>query len=176
MASSTENVKLGVCSVKFNNVDLGYTKGGVEVDVSTTTKKVTVDQFGESEINEIITGRSIKVKVPLAETTLENLVAIMPGATLVTDSIDPTKKRVDVTNGVGTSLLALAQELRLHPTDLPAGDLSEDLVINKAMTPGAMQFAYKVDDERVFNCEFTGYPDAANGNVLYSVGDTTATA
>jgi hypothetical protein len=80
--SDTRNVKLGTCTVTLDGVDLGYTKGGVEFSVTTSTKKVMVDQFGDSEIDEIIMGRSAKVKVPLAETTLENLVRIMPGATL----------------------------------------------------------------------------------------------
>jgi hypothetical protein len=52
MSSNTKNVKLGVCTVLYKGVDLGYTKGGVEVDVTTSTKPVTVDQFGESVINE----------------------------------------------------------------------------------------------------------------------------
>ncbi len=78
MASSTENVKLGVCTVLFDGNDLGYTKGGVEVEVATTTHEVKVDQFGETPISELITGRTVTVKTPLAETTLENLVAIMP--------------------------------------------------------------------------------------------------
>lgn len=85
MPSNTENVKLGVCSVTFGGVDLGYTKGGVEVEVVTETKKVMVDQFGNSEINEYIIGRTCKAKVPMAETTLQNLVRIMPGAQLITD-------------------------------------------------------------------------------------------
>jgi hypothetical protein len=81
--SDTKNVKLGVCTVTFDGVDLGYTKGGVEVEVQTETKQVTVDQFGTSPINEYIMGRSVMARVPLAETTLENLVRIMPGSTLV---------------------------------------------------------------------------------------------
>ena len=57
MSSNTENVKLGVCSVTFDGVDLGYTKGGVDVTIATTTKEVMVDQFGQSEINEYMKGR-----------------------------------------------------------------------------------------------------------------------
>lgn len=173
MASSTENVKLGVCSVKYDNVDLGYTKGGVEVDVSTDTYPVTIDQFGESVINEYIMKRNVKVTLPLAETTLDNLVKIMPGATLVVDDLDPTKRRVDVTNGVGTNLLSIAKELVLHPIDLPANDLSEDFIVPLAATAGALKFAYKHNEERIFNTEFTGYPDSTT-KVLFKVGDKTA--
>lgn len=90
MASDTKNVKLGVCAISFDGQDLGYTKGGVEVSVSTDTHEVNVDQFGKSTVNEIIMKRNIKVKVPLAETTLDNLVNIMPGATLVSDGAKAT--------------------------------------------------------------------------------------
>lgn len=85
-SSSTKNVKLGACRITYDGKDLGLTKGGVEVDVTTETHPVTVDQYGESIINEYITKRNIKVSCPLAETTLENLVAIMPGAKKIDDA------------------------------------------------------------------------------------------
>lgn len=282
MASDTKNVKLGVCSINFDGKDLGYTQGGVEVMVTTDTHEVEVDQFGKTIINEIIMKRDVKVKVPLAETTLENLVAIMPGATLVSDgakatgtitiatqptngqtiivngktitfktaptgpadvliganaagtatnlaavlnaSVDPaiavadysaaasvvtvtygqrgvlgnsftiatgtagasvtvsgatlsggvavTKARVDVTTGVGTSLLSIAKTLVLHPTANAATDLSDDFVVPLAATAGALQFSYEVDKERTYPVEFTGYPDG-QGKLFY-VGDPTA--
>jgi len=289
MASNTKNVKLGVCKVFFDGVDLGYTKGGVEVTVKTDTHKVNVDQFGKTSINEYIMGRDVQAKVPLAETTLENMVAIMPGATLtevggtvasgsftftsaapanndsitvngvvftwktvpvvgvetdlpiaathtaaatalavvlnastnpliaaasyvaaggvltikwgsqlgyglvgkvglegnafttvkvtgtniavagatLTGGTDATSKKVDVTTGIGTDLLSIAKELRLHPTAKAADDFSEDFVVPLAATAGALNFAYKLEDERVFNVEFTGYPDSVTGKLFY---------
>lgn len=172
MASDIKNVKLGVCKVTFDGQDLGYTKGGVEVSVKTETHKVMVDQFGKTPINEYIMGREVQVKVPLAETTLENLVKIMPGATLLTDGVDPTKKVVNVTTGIGGNLLDVAKTLVLHPIGKPDADKSDDFTVFKAATAGALQFSYKLEDERVYSCEFNGYPDA-NGK-LFAVGDTTA--
>lgn len=90
MASTTENVKLGVCSIIYGGKNLGFTKGGVEVEVATTTYELKVDQTGETPIGERITGRTVTANVPLAETTLENLVEIMPGATLVTNGVKAT--------------------------------------------------------------------------------------
>jgi len=289
MASNTKNVKLGVCQVFFDGVDLGFTQGGVEVTVTTETHKVNIDQFGNTTINEYIMGREVMAKVPMAETTLENLVTIMPGATLsaiggtvATGSLtvatqpasgdtivvngatvtfrtaltgegnealigsnaagtatnlaaalnastdpkiaqasyaaaagvvtvtfgsqlaygnggkkgadgnaftlatgtagakvtvsgatlaggtDPTGQSVSVPTGVGNNLLDYAKELRIHPVGKPLTDKSEDFVIPLAATAGAMNFAYKLDTERVYNTEFTGYPDA-NGK-LFSVG------
>jgi hypothetical protein len=66
-------------------------------------------------------------------------------------------------------LLAIAQELRLHPINKAAGDLSEDFIIPLAGTGGALNYAYKVDDERVFNVEFTAYPDPVTKK-LYTFG------
>lgn len=262
---NTANVKLGVCNIRFGGIDLGLTKGGVEVEVSTDTHKVMVDQFGESEINEQITKRTVKVTAPLAETTLENMVSVMPGAVLVdsgtkqvytideptpvndalytvtvndvdyeyTADADATEaeiiagladainlsgacpmvasttvdsliltarasgvtnvvstsggtlagvetvaavagaKRVDVKNGVGTDLLAIAKELVLHPISLPFADRSEDFIIPLASTAGGLNFAYKMDEERVYNVEFAGYPNS-NTSVLFKFGDPAA--
>ena len=172
MASDIKNVKLGVCKVTFDGQDLGYTKGGVEVSVKTETHKVMVDQFGKTPINEYVMGREVQVKVPLAETTLENLVKIMPGAALVTDSVDPTKKVVNVPTGIGSNLLDIAKVLVLHPIGKPDSDKGDDFTVFKAATAGALQFSYKLEDERVYSCEFNGYPDAQGK--LFAVGDTTA--
>lgn len=289
MASNTKNVKLGVCQIFFGGVDLGYTKGGVEVSVSTETHEVMIDQFGKTKINQLIMGRDLKVKAPLAETTLENMVAIMPGATMsttggtvasgtitiasnpatgdtvvvngvtitfkttaaaanevtiggtpaataaalaavlnlsndpklaaatytaagaivtvtygnaliygmvgmkgtegnaftlnagtagvkvtlsgatLTGGTEPTAKYVDVNTGVGVDLLSIAKELRLHPINKTDSDLSEDFIVPLAGTGGGLNFAYKVDDERVYNVEFSGYPDPATKR-LFLIG------
>jgi hypothetical protein len=170
MASDTSNVKVGVCKVFFDDVDLGYTKGGVEVTVKTDTYKVNVDQFGKTTINESLIGREVMAKVPLAETTLENLVAIMPGAVLVPSGGGATNPVVTVPTAIGTELLSGAKELRLHPKSLPDNDKSEDFVIPLANTAGALTFAYKLEDERIYNVEFTGYPNPTTG-LLFQVGD-----
>lgn len=279
MASDTKNVKLGVCKVFFDGKDLGYTQGGVEVTVKTDTHKVNIDQFGKSTVNEYLMGRDVTVKVPLAETTLDNMVTVMPGATLFTDGVaasgtvtiasQPTAgqtivingrtftfrstspaagevliganaaataanlaaalnsstdttvsiasykvagaavsvmygargaagnaftlatgtaaaavttsgatltggvessfARVDVTHGIGIDLLSIAKELRLHPKSKLDNDKSEDFVIPLAATAGALTFAYKLENERIYSCDFTGYPDPGTGK-LFSLG------
>ncbi|MFM0095677.1 hypothetical protein PQQ87_08690 [Paraburkholderia nemoris] len=289
--SDTKNVRLGVCTVTYNGVDLGYTQGGVEVTVKTDTHQVNVDQFGKTPINEYIMGRSVEVKVPLAETTIDNLVQIMPGATMSTvggtvaqgaitvgsdpvagetvivngitftwqttpvDSTDvqigstaaacatnlanvlaasqdpaltvasysantsgvvtilygppslygstgepgtlgnsftlsngtsgaavtvsgatlsggtdPTQKSVSVSTGIGTDLLSLAKPLRLHPVDKADGDVSDDFVVPLAATSGALNFAYDLEKERIYDVTFTGYPNAATGQ-LFTIGE-----
>jgi hypothetical protein len=274
MASSTENVKLGVCNVLFDGVDLGFTKGGVEVEVATSTKEITVDQMGETPIGEIIMGRTVQATVPLAETTLDNLVAIMPGSELVSDGskasgtvtfstaapvdgdkitlagvdftyktspinlndmaipatiaaaaaalaakinanaidyvakavgpvvtvsaknrgtagnvslgktfattanvavvsltggVDATKAQVKVSTGVNINLLRLAKTLVLRPKGTSGED---DFTIYRAMCPGALNFAYQFDNERIFSAVFKGY--AGSDASLFAVGDVSA--
>lgn len=170
----TENVKLGVCTVTFDGNDLGLTKGGVEVEVATETYEVMVDQFGNSPVNEYILARTVTIRVPLAESTLENLQKIMPGTTIVTSgSIPNLKKRADVQNGTGLNLLDYAEKLVLHPKALPSTDKSEDFIVPLAATSGAVSYAYKLDEERIFNVEFKGYPNATTG-LLFQIGDESA--
>lgn len=269
MASSTDNVKLGVCTVEYGGVDLGYTKGGVEVEVATETYKVMIDQFGNTPVKEYITARTCLVRVPLAETTLEVLTQIMPGNTLVDnatknvwtvteaapaasteyiltvngtnysyttdasptatelvdgfvtvinadgarafdaqnstdtlvltarvsgvsysvaesaastgtfDSVTETtpaasgSKRVDVTTNVSADLKAGSSTLKLHPIAAGANK-NDDFIVPLAATGGAVTYAYKLDEERIFNVEFQAYPDDTQGGLLFQVGDESA--
>jgi len=279
MASSVDNVKLGVCTIWYDGVDLGYTKGGVEVEVQTTTHEVKVDQFGETPIAELITGRTVSVKAPLAETTLENIVAIMPDSELVSDGVkaagavglhdnpadgnkvtfggsgsghapfsltfktatsgnydvltgaskeesttnlvakineflgnnydvtladpttihikakqagvagnmpvvktganiivspiaggvDTTKAAVRVKSGININLLNTAKILKLRPVGTNGED---DFTIYRAACPGALNFAYQTDNERVYQADFKGY--AMEDGSLFAIGDTKA--
>lgn len=167
MASNTKNVKLGVCNIFFDGEDLGYTKGGVEFSVTTETHKVEIDQFGKTAINEYIMGRACTVKAPLAETTLQNIAKLMP--TLAGLGVEGTvDQRVGIDSGVGVDLLATAKMLTLHPLNKKLWDYSDEIIVPLANTPGAMQFAYQLDNERIFNTDFTGYPDPQTGMLFFA--------
>lgn len=282
MASNTNNVKLGVCRVIFDGVDLGYTKGGVEVSVATSTHEIQVDQFGDTPIGELITGRTCSAKVPLAEVTLDNLLRIMPGATLTQnggvkasqtvtfstaapsnndavtignftytfktapaantirelaipgtfalaaaaladainrDTANPfsatvaagvvtvtaddfgtiwngltvskvgtniavggattagganvTKMKVSVPTAISLDMRSVAKELVLHPADRNDADRTDDFVIPLCAPSGGLEFAYRLNEERVFNVMFKAYPNSQT-NELFIVGDKTA--
>lgn len=175
MASDVSNVKLGPCNVTWGGVNLGYTKGGVEVEITTAKKKIMVDQFGETEVNEYIMGRTVVVRVPLAESDLQLLVQVIPGSTLVTDAVTPTKIKLNIPTGVGTSLRDLADVLLLHPTNELTTYKAEDLTIPLAAPSGDLSFAYRHDEERVFMIEFVGYAENLTG-LLAVFGDASAVA
>lgn len=169
MPSSYENLEMGPCSVTYKTTDLGLTKGGVEVEFATEVTPITVDQFGDTVIDNVIKGRSVKVKVPMAENDLEKLAACVPGSTL----IGTTTKKLIVKAAVGTSLRALAGPLILHPVAAAAGDKSKDVTINLASVKGDFSFAFKHDDQKVFAVEFEGFVDLTSGE-LFEMGDPAA--
>jgi hypothetical protein len=171
--SQVQNVRLGACNVMFGTVDLGLTKGGVNVTISTQTKAITVDQFGQSVMNDFIMGRSGTVKVPMAESDLVKLQVIIPGSVLITDHLDSTKKKLTIPTATGTSLIATALPLVLHPTANASGNKSEDITIPLANVTGNISFDFQAENERIYNVEFTMYPDPSTGLML-TVGDVTA--
>lgn len=169
--TNADNVQLGTCSVTFDTADLGLTKGGVEVSVSTMTYKISVDQFGATEINEYITGRTCSVKVPMAETDLTLLAKVIPDSVLVSGAAE----KLTVKTSTGKSLRSFAGELVLHPIALASTEKNQDFVVPIAAPKGEMTFAFKLDEERIYNVEFQGYPDLAT-DILYVIGDPAATA
>jgi hypothetical protein len=169
MPTSYENLEMGACNVSFKGTDLGLTKGGVEVEFGTEVATITADQHGDTAIDDIIKGRSIKVKVPLAENDLTKLAAVFPGSTLV----GTTTKKLVINAGTGQSLRALAGALILHPVANAAADKSGDVNVPLAMCKGDMQFSFKHDDQRVYAVEFNGYVDL-DTKVLFVLGDPAA--
>ncbi len=139
----TESVKLGVCAVIFDGADLGLTKGGVEVEVSTMSHEITVDQFGETVIGEIITGRKVSAKVPLAETTLDNLVKIMPGAVLVSDGAFATGTITVSTVPVNNDSVTI-KGLTLTFKTTPVGPY--ELAIPATVAAGAIAIADRINN------------------------------
>lgn len=166
MASDTRNVKLGVCKVFYDGNDLGYTQGGVEFSVNTMTHKVNVDQFGKTTINETIIGRECTIKTPFAETTLQNMQALLPNLSLTLEG--SLIQRLGVDTGIGVSLLETAKMLTLHPINKKDWDFSDEVIVPITNTPGQLTFAYDLEKERIFNTEFIGYPDPASGALFYA--------
>jgi len=163
------NVKLGTCSVTFNNVDLGYTKGGVSVSYSTESVEKTVDQE-DAPIGEIITKQSFEVKVPMAEYDLQKFETLLPDATLTIDNLDPNKMKLELGGGAGTDLLALAAELVIAPL---GGGANDQIVVHHAVPIPNIEFSFEKDNVRVFEVTFKALK-GQNGFVTF--GDPTASA
>ena len=163
------NVKVGVCSVLYNGVDLGHTKGGVEVTYEQMYKDVSVDKYGETTVEKYLTGEKLTVKVPLAEFTIANLRVAMPQ----TEFAGAANKRITVGQNAGVSALADAAQLVLHPTS--EGTRAYDIVLHKAVATGTVTLQHKIDEEKIIEVTFEGLLDETKsaGNYLGLFGDST---
>jgi hypothetical protein len=163
------NVKLGVCSVKFAGSDLGHTKGGVTVSYEAKTHEKTVDLYGETPVDINVIGESLKAIVPLAELTIANLGIALPAGT-------KTASKITLGGEAGKSLESVADELVLHPIANASNDLSDDVVLYKAIATGKVDLSYKVDDETIIEVEFTALIDEtrSDGDQLGMIGDSTS--
>ena len=83
----------------------------------------------------------------------------------LTGGVDPTKAAAIVSTGVNMNLLDTAKTLVLRPIGTNGED---DFTVYRAACPGALNFAYQTDNERVYKADFKGY--AREDGRLFSVG------
>lgn len=170
MAADVTNVKVGACSVTFNGVDLGHTKGGVEVSYEPIYHDVSVDKYGETVVEKYLIGEKITAKVPLAELTIANLKVAMPQGTFA----GAANARLLLGRSAGTKATTSAAQLVLHPLNM--GTRANDIVLHKAYVSSTVDLKLKVDEENVYEVEFEALLDEtkSDGNYLGLIGDSTA--
>lgn len=163
------NVQVGVCSVTFNGVDLGHTKGGVEFTYEPEYHEVTVDKYGNTPVDEILTGEKVEVKVPLAEFTIANMGVAMPSGQF--DGAGNTRREFG--SNAGKRASNVAYELVLHPIN--EGTRRHDIVLYKAFVDSAVTLNHMVDEEKVIEVTFKAIVKEANGDMNYlgMIGDST---
>ena len=168
----TENVKMGVCSVVYDGADMGLTKGGTEFAYTPEFHTITVDQFGNTPINEYLIGEKAEAKAILAESTLAQIKAICPMAAQVIDGI---KSKLTFGSKPGLELLSRSKKLVLHPLSMGA-DLSLDVTIYKAAIKSELKLNYKLDGEYLYEVTFAALIDGTkvDGNYLFCIGDESA--
>lgn len=169
MADVTK-VKVGVCSVSFNGVDLGHTLGGVEVTYEPSHHDVIVDKYGETIVEKVLTGEKLMAKVPLAEKTIANLKAAMPQGQYA----GAANARIHLGKSSGASARSVAAQLVLHPIN--EGTRAFDIVFHKAYVAGQVTLSHKIDETTVIECEFEALLDESksDNNYLGFIGDSTA--
>lgn len=163
------NVQLGVCSVVYNGVDLGHTKGGVEVSYEPVYQDLMVDKYGETVIDKVLTGEKLTAKIPLAEFTIANLKSAMPNATFG----GAGNSRITLGRSSGAKQSANAYQLVLHP--ISEGTKRHDIVFHKAVVASQIVLNHKIDEQKVIEVEFMALLDETktDGNYLGLIGDST---
>lgn len=172
--ADASKVALGVCNVTFDAVNLGHTKGGVELTYEPVWHDVSVDMYGESKIDKRLIGEHVTAKVPLAEYTVANLKVAIPAGTVVTNATTPSKQRVNVGSTAGTKASVESSPLVLTPVDAVGAE--HTVTIHKAVAGNQITLAHQNDAERIIEVEFEGLIDETktDGAYLFSIGDPTA--
>lgn len=163
------NVEVGVCSVTLNGVDLGHTKGGVEVTYEPVYHEVQVDKYGETTVEMILKGEKWTAKVPLAEYTITNLKNAMPQGSYA----GAGNTRVTFGSNAGKLATEDSYQLVLHP--IAEGTRRHDIVFYKAYAMSQITLNHKIDEEKIIEIEFVALLDEtkSDGNYLGMIGDST---
>lgn len=170
MADATK-VQMGACSVTVNGVDIGHTKGGVEVAYTPTVKPVTVDLYGDTPVEFKLTGEKLTAKIPFAEVTIANLNKAMVHGTLA----GAGNARLTLGSQAGKSGIAKAVQIVLHPLAQGASR-AYDIVMYKAYPISPIPVNMKVDAENIITVEFQALIDEtkSDGNYIGLFGDSAA--
>ncbi len=168
MADATK-IKVGVCSVVFNGLDLGHTKGGVEVSYEPAHYDVMVDKYGGTPVEKILVGEKWTAKVALAEATIANFRVSMPQ----TEFAGAGNSRITVGAAAGKKATDDAKQLVLHPIN--EGTKAFDVVFYKAYVGSTIALPHKNDSEKLVEVVFEALIDESrsDGNYLGLIGDST---
>lgn len=166
LTSSVANYKLGACSVTFNSIDCGLTKGGVQVDYKPTTVEKKVDKYGDTPVGVALIGQRFEIKFKMAEGDLQHIAQAIAGAAAV---MGTTKFEIDVGSIAGKDLAS--GTMVLHP--LNATDTTTDWNFVKVVQIGSPQFQFKNEDGNIYEVTYLALIDetkGATGNGILNIG------
>ena len=153
------------------DVLLGFLGDDLTVTMGTTSVELTGAQTGTVPQDEVVTGGSFQVTVPLKEITLENLARGFPNCVVVGNA-----KRVDFLPRVGLSLRSIAKKMTIKK--LLGGvesALSKDWIVIPKASPvaGEVAVSFNPTTQRVINATFKAWPEAGTNRWAFA-GDELA--
>lgn len=169
--ANISNLKVAAGSlVTFGGVDLGHTVDGAEIEIERELTEVKTDLYGNTPVDYVLSGQKATIKLKLAEITPGTLSYIVPEADW---DVGATDDHVHFGTKAGYSLRNDALELVITPqggnTD---GNLT--LTLFKAISTDNVTWAYKIDEQSVFEVTFTALVDesrsATDGRLLGRFG------
>lgn len=153
------NIVLTPMRVTFNGVDLGGTVAGVDFSPKYDIADITVDQYGKTVVDGVVSGQHYNVKFTLAETKLaEAWKVAFPHSKLV-GTFPNQSEYFDMQ--IGDKLSNHAHVLNLHPLSAVDGDLSQDLTFYLAVAKSASEVKYGPDKQVGLACEMQILPDTS---------------
>lgn len=134
------NMELTPMRVTFNGVDLGGTLSNVVISIKYTKAPIKADQYGETVLDQRVSGQEMMVTTELAEINLkDNWKVVFPQANLVTSG---GNKQMYFDTRIGDGDLARSAVLTLHPLSKADADLTGDFKFFKACATGESEITY----------------------------------
>ncbi len=154
MAGNANEIEMGAAWAYFGTptgnigqqIDLGYTKGGITFALETTTYPIMVDQEGDSPVGEVITGRVVTVMVPTSQANYERLHSLIPGSTYIGNVLN-------VYSGVGADLMDYTDLLQI----VRKNDSNKWIKVYKAAPIASFQAVFLPNAEQIWAIQFKGY-------------------
>lgn len=156
--------------VTFGGVDLGHTVDGAEIEIERELTEVKTDLYGNTPVDYVVAGQKATVKLKLAEIHPGTMAYTLPEADYDIGSADD---HIHFGTKAGYSLRNDALELVITPQ---GGNSDGNLTITlfKAVSTDNAKFAYKIDEQTVFETTFTALVDesrsATDGRLLGRMG------
>jgi hypothetical protein len=155
-----QNVRMGVCSIVFNGVDVGHTLGGTKVTITRKLTPLKVDKYGDSPVDMVVTDVQMEAEMKIAEPVVALLKNAIPEGDFEQGA---TSSRLGVPAGEGAALRAGSALLTLHPLNLALSNTAEDAQIYNAVASSSPVINYDVAGQRVFDLKFTALVNETEG-------------
>jgi hypothetical protein len=156
--------------ITFGGVDLGHTVDGVEIEIEREFTEVMTDIYGNTPVDMVLTGQKATVKLKLAEITPGILSYVVPEADWDVGSSNET---LHFGSKSGYSLRDDALQLVITP-QAKNSDGKRTVTFFKAVSTDNAKFAYKIDEQSVYEVTFTALVDesrnATDGRLLGRMG------
>lgn len=156
--------------VTLGGVDLGHTVDGAEIEIERKFTEVKTDLYGDTPVDFVLQGQKATVKLKLAEIAPDTLSYVIPESDYDVGTADD---QVHFGNKAGYSLRNDALQLVITPQ---GNNVDGNLTITffKAVSTENAKFAYKIDEQTVYEVTFTALIDesrnAIDGRLLGRVG------
>lgn len=153
------NINMDLADVTFDGTSLGFTKGGVEVNITQAFVDAIIDDFGDVPVRTYDKGTSIEVIVHLAESARENLAVAFPSAVVMGDRLK---------FGAQAGSVIPTGRLVINPV---AGNL-DPIVVYAARPTSDVTIPFNLEDIATIDITFVGLIDAnrADGDRLFRIG------
>ena len=160
------------------DIDIGFTKDGVELTGEIAYMDLITDQLGETIANSVLNGvRNVEVKFNFAQWDLLLIARAFPNSVKLQDDTTATKKAVDFRALAGSTLLSRAKKWTLKPHDPTTGIATTDkahwVTIWKATPSGPLSQSFSSGNQRVIPVTLRVFPDTSKSNSFFWWGDPT---